>query len=35
MVSTISKQKMYPTRIDLPLGVREKVVDLYRNISHY
>ena len=28
MVSTISRQKMYPTRIDLPQEVREKVANL-------
>ena len=28
MVSTITKQKMYPTRIDLPQEIREKVVEL-------
>lgn len=28
MVSTISKQKMYPTRIDLPQEIREKIVVL-------
>ena len=28
MVSTISKQKMYPTRIDLPQEIREKVANL-------
>ena len=28
MVSTISKQKLYPTRIDLAEEVRIKVIDL-------
>jgi starvation-inducible DNA-binding protein len=28
MVSTVSQTKMYPTRIDLPQGIREKVVEL-------
>lgn len=28
MVSTISKQKLYPTRIDIAEGVRTKVIDL-------